>query len=161
MAASRPARARRSVSPISLTDGPSTMRRSPPPRSAAQAYRPRRPPRLTGRRGSGPARPAGAPRGARRSRRRGRWRDRSGTIRAAMPYIERVKPGASVSLRDVDPGAHAGIGREEAERRSAALIDELDTLQEELYAAGQNALLIVLQGLDTSGKDGTIRHVLR
>jgi PPK2 family polyphosphate:nucleotide phosphotransferase len=77
-----------------------------------------------------------------------------------MAYIERIEPGARVSLRDFDPNAHSGVGRDDAERRSAALIRQLDVLQEELHAAGQNALLIVLQGLDTSGKDGTIRHVL-
>jgi len=76
-----------------------------------------------------------------------------------MPYVERVEPGARVSLRDVDPDAHADVDREEGKRRSAALVERLDALQEELYAAGQNALLIVLQGLDTSGKDGTIRKV--
>src|SRR5438034_156797 len=78
-----------------------------------------------------------------------------------MPYVERVEPGARVSLSEVDPDAHADIDREEGKRRSAALVERLDALQEELYAAGQNALLIVLQGTDTSGKDGTITHVFR
>ena len=36
----------------------------------------------------------------------------------------------------------------------------LTALQESLYAAAQNSILIVLQGLDTSGKDGTISHVM-
>jgi PPK2 family polyphosphate:nucleotide phosphotransferase len=79
----------------------------------------------------------------------------------AMPYVDRIEPGTRVSLGDIDPSAHAGVERKEGDRRSAELIQEMDALQEELYAAGQNALLIVLQGPDTSGKDGTIRHVLR
>ena len=41
-----------------------------------------------------------------------------------------------------------------------ALVKELGELQELLYAAGTDALLIVLQGMDTSGKDGTIRAAL-
>ena len=40
------------------------------------------------------------------------------------------------------------------------LSDELSELQELLTAAQQQSLLVVLQGMDTSGKDGTIRHVL-
>jgi PPK2 family polyphosphate:nucleotide phosphotransferase len=41
-----------------------------------------------------------------------------------------------------------------------ALVARLDGLQERLYANGHRALLIVLQGMDTSGKDGTIKHVM-
>jgi len=49
-------------------------------------------------------------------------------------------------------------------KESAALVlvkhrDRLDTLQNVFYASQQHALLIVLQGMDTAGKDGTIRHI--
>lgn len=50
--------------------------------------------------------------------------------------------------------------KEAGEGEFDALADELGALQELLYAAGTNALLIVLQGMDTAGKDGTIRKVL-
>ena len=43
---------------------------------------------------------------------------------------------------------------------TAQLIGKLDELQERLYANGTRAVLIVLQGMDTSGKDGTIKSVM-
>ncbi len=49
--------------------------------------------------------------------------------------------------------------KEEAEQRLAGLRQELDGLQELFYADHRHALLMVLQGMDTAGKDGTIRHV--
>ncbi|HLL50164.1 MAG TPA: PPK2 family polyphosphate kinase [Thermomicrobiales bacterium] len=47
------------------------------------------------------------------------------------------------------------------EEQLHALVKELGDLQELLFAAGTDALLIVLQGMDTSGKDGTIRSVMK
>lgn len=38
-------------------------------------------------------------------------------------------------------------------------VREIARLQEQLYADGRHALLVVLQGMDASGKDGTVRHV--
>lgn len=78
-----------------------------------------------------------------------------------MSYAFKVAPGQKVDLSTYDPGHTAGLSKEEGAARFEAFDDELDRLQEELYAAGQNSLLMILQGLDTSGKDGTIRHVLR
>lgn len=49
--------------------------------------------------------------------------------------------------------------KDEAEERTQKLRAELDRLQELLYADHRHALLIVLQGVDTAGKDGVIRHV--
>ncbi|MGH7524481.1 MAG: polyphosphate kinase 2 family protein [Gemmatimonadales bacterium] len=51
-------------------------------------------------------------------------------------------------------------GKTQAKRRTQELIKQLADLQERLYANGARALLVVLQGMDTSGKDGTIRHVM-
>jgi len=48
----------------------------------------------------------------------------------------------------------------EAKPETEKLLKQLDDLQYRLYAEGKRALLIVLQGMDTSGKDGTIRHVM-
>jgi PPK2 family polyphosphate:nucleotide phosphotransferase len=50
-------------------------------------------------------------------------------------------------------------GKDEGLKQLEALNGELESLQELLYAEHRKKLLIVLQGMDTSGKDGTIRHV--
>ena len=75
----------------------------------------------------------------------------------------RIKPGSNVVLKDWDPddkSASPGNG-EEDEKRQEQLAARIDELQELLYAEGKRGVLVVLQGMDTSGKDGTIRHVFR
>ncbi|MGH2617592.1 MAG: PPK2 family polyphosphate kinase, partial [Thermomicrobiales bacterium] len=52
------------------------------------------------------------------------------------------------------------IDKDEGNVQLDGLVKELGELQELLFAAGTGALLIVLQGMDTAGKDGTIRAVL-
>jgi PPK2 family polyphosphate:nucleotide phosphotransferase len=75
------------------------------------------------------------------------------------PHV--VKPGSKVRLADHDPrDSTLAKSEKDADRRLAKLRDELQSLQGLLYAADKYALLIVLQGMDASGKDGTIRHVL-
>ncbi len=72
-----------------------------------------------------------------------------------------VKPGTKVSLKKLDPadtGSYKDAG--EVEGLLKRQLDELIELQQLLYAESRRALLIVLQGMDTSGKDGTIRHVM-
>ena len=72
-----------------------------------------------------------------------------------------IGSGADHVLEGIDPGATPGIrGKQEAKRKTAKLQLELADLQERLYAEGARSLLIVLQGMDTSGKDGTIKHAL-
>jgi PPK2 family polyphosphate:nucleotide phosphotransferase len=66
-----------------------------------------------------------------------------------------------VRLRQIDPGETFGFDKKDAKESLDVLEDRLTELQEKLYAAGRNAVLIVLQGLDTAGKDGTIRRVMR
>jgi PPK2 family polyphosphate:nucleotide phosphotransferase len=78
-----------------------------------------------------------------------------------MPYTHKIAPGKKVRLADYDPDAMAGLNKEQGKQRFAELNAELDILQEELYAAGKHAVLMVLQGMDTAGKDGAIRHVLQ
>jgi PPK2 family polyphosphate:nucleotide phosphotransferase len=65
------------------------------------------------------------------------------------------------ALSDVDPRDREAIPfpRPETEAATGADIAEIDRLQEILYAQAKYALLIVLQGPDSSGKDGTIRRV--
>lgn len=73
----------------------------------------------------------------------------------------RIKPGSSVKLADWDTEDDRGFedGKEGVEERLLELNKELESLQELLFAEGKHKLLVVLQGMDTSGKDGTIRHV--
>ena len=63
-------------------------------------------------------------------------------------------------LPGIDPRATPGVrDREEAEAAMAGVADRLDGLQERLWVEGSRSLLVVLQGMDTSGKGGTVRHV--
>jgi PPK2 family polyphosphate:nucleotide phosphotransferase len=72
-----------------------------------------------------------------------------------------IKPGIKVSLKKYDPDdTGPSTSAEEAEEALQKQLDELSRLQNLLYAESRRALLIVLQGMDTSGKDGTIRHVM-
>src|SRR5438552_16857663 len=77
-----------------------------------------------------------------------------------MSYAHKVPPGGKVKLRKHDPSESHGLSKADARGRFDKLNAELETLQEELYAACQNAVLVILQGMDTSGKDATIRRVL-
>jgi PPK2 family polyphosphate:nucleotide phosphotransferase len=65
-----------------------------------------------------------------------------------------------VSLADVDPGDLLGVNRKKIAAAREKYGPELLDLQERLFAEKKQAILIVLQGLDTSGKDGTVRHVM-
>jgi PPK2 family polyphosphate:nucleotide phosphotransferase len=78
-----------------------------------------------------------------------------------MSYAIKIKPGKQVDLSKIDPNETGGLTKEEAEATFEALAGELGELQELMYAAQSEALLIVLQGLDTSGKDGAIRGVFK
>jgi PPK2 family polyphosphate:nucleotide phosphotransferase len=72
----------------------------------------------------------------------------------------RVEPGEKIRLRDRNPRDKSLFGDEqETKAATAALAKDIDTLQDRLYAEGSRALLVILQGTDTSGKDGTIRSV--
>lgn len=77
-----------------------------------------------------------------------------------MGYALRCDGSQSVDLAAVDTRGDADIAKEAGKAELDALTEELGELQELLFAAGTDALLIVLQGMDTSGKDGTIRAVL-
>jgi PPK2 family polyphosphate:nucleotide phosphotransferase len=72
----------------------------------------------------------------------------------------RVGPGERVRLSERDPRDKAGLaGKEAARARTAEDAEAIDALQDRLYAEGRRALLVILQGTDTSGKDGTVRTV--
>ena len=71
-----------------------------------------------------------------------------------------IVPGKAAKLDNRDPDDTDFVGSEE-EARAGLLADaaEIDKLQDKLYAEGKRSLLVILQGMDTSGKDGTIRGV--
>lgn len=75
-------------------------------------------------------------------------------------YVWKVEPGSKVKLKDYDPGYTDDQSKhDEAEKLLEELGAEISELQEMLAAAQRQSMLIILQGMDTSGKDGTIRHV--
>jgi PPK2 family polyphosphate:nucleotide phosphotransferase len=73
----------------------------------------------------------------------------------------RITKGREFRLADWDPGETKGFdgGKVEARAELAELTSKLDDLQEKLYANGRHRVLVVLQGMDTAGKGGTIRRV--
>jgi PPK2 family polyphosphate:nucleotide phosphotransferase len=74
----------------------------------------------------------------------------------------RVRGGAEPPrLADIDPKDRNGLPLDKAEIEIATMADvaEIDRLQDILYAEAKHAILVVLQGLDTSGKNGTIHKV--
>jgi len=74
----------------------------------------------------------------------------------------RVPPDTPVDLSRYDPESTDGIhDKAVAKALLEADVDRLDKLQYLLYAENGRALLVVLQGMDAAGKDGTIRHVMR
>jgi len=72
-----------------------------------------------------------------------------------------VKPGSRVRLGKIDPSDTSGFDgdKKDGEKAIDAILRKLDPLQELLYAEHKHKVLLVLQGMDTSGKDGTIRRV--
>lgn len=73
----------------------------------------------------------------------------------------RVKPGKLIKLADWDPDDQSAFegGKAKAKDKLLRLNNELAVLQELLYAEQKHRILLILQGMDTSGKDGVIRHV--
>lgn len=86
-------------------------------------------------------------------------------------YIRRlmVRPGSKVSLKQYDTGWAQDdelkrVGKDAIKERAAEILEanraSLAESQELLWASNLYSILIVLQGMDTSGKDGTIKHVM-
>jgi PPK2 family polyphosphate:nucleotide phosphotransferase len=71
-----------------------------------------------------------------------------------------VRPGSKVSIAKHDPSATFGHEKDGAAAIVAHDLDRLADLQERLWAEHKQRVLIVLQGIDASGKDGTIKHVM-
>jgi PPK2 family polyphosphate:nucleotide phosphotransferase len=75
-------------------------------------------------------------------------------------------PSDGIDLQSIDTRSTPGIrrGRKEALERQPKLASRLAELQEKLYAEGRTSgtrsMLVILQGMDTSGKSGTVKHVM-
>src|SRR2546422_10010237 len=72
-----------------------------------------------------------------------------------------LRPDKRITLADWDPGDTLGLDKEAAAEKTEQNIARLLELQYLMYAEHRRALLVVLQGMDAAGKDGTIRHVMR
>ena len=70
------------------------------------------------------------------------------------------KPGARVRLDQLPAEPPKGMTREKAEKRFASLGEELFELQDTMFGAKVHSVLVVLQGRDGAGKDGSIKHVV-
>jgi PPK2 family polyphosphate:nucleotide phosphotransferase len=71
----------------------------------------------------------------------------------------KVEPGEPARLADRDPHDDLGLDKERGKALLDELNDRLGVLQQRLFAEGTRSVLLVLQGLDASGKDGVIRKV--
>ena len=71
-----------------------------------------------------------------------------------------VRPGSRLKLSDFDPAGTHGVEKAAAGHQLQKNLDRLSVLQYLLYAESRRSLLVVLQGIDAGGKDGTIRHVM-
>ena len=66
---------------------------------------------------------------------------------------------AAIKLKNISTRAPKGHNKEKTKIKTEEILLELDDLQNLLYAEGKHALLVVIQGMDASGKDGVIRDV--
>ncbi len=75
--------------------------------------------------------------------------------------IHWIKPGSKVNLARIDASDTSGFhgGKKDAPDVLAKIKKRLAELQELLYAERKHKVLVVLQGMDTAGKDGAIKHV--
>jgi PPK2 family polyphosphate:nucleotide phosphotransferase len=80
--------------------------------------------------------------------------------RDSLRTVLRVEPGKKVRLAEVDPDDTHGRKAADSERLLREGLDRLADLQDRLWAEARRSVLVVLQGMDASGKDGTIKHVM-
>lgn len=75
-------------------------------------------------------------------------------------FCEELRAPKKVDLGKLNSSETLGLGKKQAEAILEKNIAELGTLGYNLYAEGKRSLLVVLQAMDTAGKDGVIRHVM-
>jgi PPK2 family polyphosphate:nucleotide phosphotransferase len=71
-----------------------------------------------------------------------------------------VKPGTRVKVERLDPGATHGFEKKASAAATAKQMARLGDLQDRLWAESKHSVLVVLQGIDAAGKDGTISKVM-
>jgi PPK2 family polyphosphate:nucleotide phosphotransferase len=73
----------------------------------------------------------------------------------------KIQPDSQVKLSDIDPDGEKSPFKDKAKiiAETTKLVQRLEILQELLYAEHKHRVLVILQGMDTSGKDGVVRHV--
>lgn len=64
-----------------------------------------------------------------------------------------------IQLKDIDTRAPKEFDKEETKKEIEEMLEKLNELQNLLYAESKHSLLVIIQGMDASGKDGTIRNV--
>src|SRR5947209_13853076 len=74
-----------------------------------------------------------------------------------QPVVVRGK----VRLRDFDPRFDGGADKEKTKEKTSKIGDRIGELQQLLYANCTHAALLIFQGMDASGKDGSVRSVLQ
>jgi PPK2 family polyphosphate:nucleotide phosphotransferase len=72
----------------------------------------------------------------------------------------RIAPDSRVKITDIDPADTHGASKASAAKQLEKNCEKLSLLQYQLYAESQRSVLVVLQGIDAGGKDGTIKHVM-
>jgi polyphosphate kinase 2 (PPK2 family) len=65
-----------------------------------------------------------------------------------------------ISLKDTSTRAPKDLDKDITKKKTSEILDKLDDLQNLLFAEGKHSVLVVIQGMDASGKDGVIRNVL-
>ena len=67
---------------------------------------------------------------------------------------------SNIKLNEIDTRSPKDFDKKEIKEKTLAILDELDELQNLLFAESKHSILVVIQGIDGSGKDGVIRNVL-
>lgn len=65
----------------------------------------------------------------------------------------------AIKLKTIDTRAPKKLSKESTKKETQKLLFQIEELQNLLYAEGKHAILVILQGMDASGKDGVVRHV--
>src|SRR5689334_25429009 len=66
---------------------------------------------------------------------------------------------SKIRLKDIDTRAPKEFDKEKTKKETVEILEELDDLQNLLYAESKHSLLVVIQAMDAGGKDGAIRNV--
>ena len=78
----------------------------------------------------------------------------------SLRQLLRVKPGSKIRLADIDPNETHGRDKQTSAAELTKGLDRLTSLQDRLWAEQKHPVLIVLQGIDAAGKDGSVSHVM-